>query len=141
MGRCDKAKSFLEKGYKQEPSYKGIDTELAFSYNCLGEYNKAIKVLKKAIKKSPKSSYTHKELIYAQIKLKDLDKASKSIKKAIKKTDGKYMGENIYNLIYAYYVSGDKKKILNWLELGKKLNKGNQPILNSINFIEKELKK
>jgi tetratricopeptide (TPR) repeat protein len=97
--------------------------------------------MEKVVKLNPKDSYSNKELIYAQIKSGKLKSAEKSIKKAIKKTDGKYNGENIYNLLYTYYEMNDKKKVLNWLDEAKKWNSKNKELMNSIGRMEKDINK
>ena len=139
--KCSKALTYLEKAYKINPEYKNLGVELAYSYNCLNKYKKAILIMEKVVKLNPKDSYSNKELIYAQIKSRKLKSAEKSIKKAIKKTDGKYNGENIYNLLYTYYKMNDKKKVLNWIDKAKKWNSKNKDLMNNIDQIEKDINK
>ena len=139
--KCSKALTYLEKAYEINPEYKNLGVELAYSYNCLNKYEKAILIMEKVVKLNPKDSYSNKELIYAQIKSGKLKSAEKSIKKAIKKTDGKYNGENIYNLLYTYYEMNDKKKVLNWLNEAKKWNSKNKELMNSIGQMEKDINK
>ncbi|MEI9958949.1 MAG: hypothetical protein WDM90_22145 [Ferruginibacter sp.] len=78
---CAKGLTYLERAEKIDPAYKGLSVELAFSYNCLGEFEKAIAVLQDALKTNSTDAYINKELIYAQIKLGQLDKAAESCKK------------------------------------------------------------
>ena len=139
--KCSRALTYLEKAYEINPEYKNLGVELAYSYNCLNKYKKAILIMEKVVKLNPKDSYSNKELIYAQIKSGKLKSAEKSIKKAIKKTDGKYNGENIYNLLYTYYEMNDKKKVLNWLDEAKKWNSKNKELMNSIGRMEKDINK
>src|SRR5690349_6823667 len=42
---CGKALTFLERAKIVDPNYKGLNVELAFSYNCLRQFEKAEKVL------------------------------------------------------------------------------------------------
>lgn len=139
---CAKALTFLEKAEKIEPTYKELAVELAYSYNCLGQYDNAASVLKDALKANPQDAYTNKELIYALIKSGQLDKASESCKKAIAIcTDKTYNGENCYNLLHTYFVKKDKENFSVWLSETKKWNANNDQLLKSITTMEREMNK
>jgi tetratricopeptide (TPR) repeat protein len=139
---CAKALTFLEKAEKIAPTYKGLAVELAFSYNCLGQYDNAVSVLKEALKANPQDAYTNKELIYALIKSGQLDKASEGCKKAIAIcTDKTYNGENCYNLLNTYFVRKDKENFNIWLNETKKWNGNNDKLLKSITTMETEMNK
>lgn len=138
-GKCSNALTYLEKAYNIDSKYKDLGVELAYSYNCLGEYEKAISIMKNVVKRNPNDSYSNKELIYAQIKFGELKEASKSVKKAIKNTDGKYNGENLYNLLFSYFEINDLENTLKWIEHARKWNVNNEQILNSINLIEQKI--
>jgi tetratricopeptide (TPR) repeat protein len=64
---CAKALTYLERAQKIDPKFKGLEVELAFSYNCLSQFDKAILVLQNALVTNPTDAYFYKELIYAQI--------------------------------------------------------------------------
>ncbi len=139
---CAKALTFLEKAENIDPNYKGLAVELAYSYNCLGQYNNAVSVLQTALKDNPKDAYTNKELVYAQIKSGQLDKASESCKNQIGTcTDKTYNGESCYNLLHEYYVRKDKDNFNLWLSETKKWNAGNDKLMKSVEAMKNELNK
>lgn len=138
---CKKALTYLERAQKIDPYYPGLAVELAFSYNCLSEYDKAITVLKLALVKEPLDAYTNKELVYALVKFGQLDYASISCKRAISMcTDKSYNGEMCYNLLHQYYVNKDKEHFDAWLTDTKKWNADHVERMNSIKTMEDELK-
>ncbi|HMC84918.1 MAG TPA: hypothetical protein VKI61_05305 [Chitinophagaceae bacterium] len=107
---CAKALTYLEKAKKINPNFKGLEVELAFSYNCLLQFDKAILVLRNALVSNPTDAYINKELIYAQIKSGQLDIASESCKNAISVCKDKtYNAENCYNLLHELYIKKDKE--------------------------------
>lgn len=137
---CAKGLTYLERAEKLDPKFKGLEVELAFSYNCLGKFDNAISILQNALGTNPTDAYINKELIYAQIKSGQLDKASESCKRAIAIcTDKKYNGENCYNLLYSYYLKKDKTNFLKWADETKKWTSKNADLTKSIKIMEKEL--
>lgn len=139
---CAKGLSYLERAQKINPKYKGLEVELAFSYNCLGHYDKAVTVLQSALGDAPTDAYVNKELIYAQIKLGQLDKAAESCKAAIAKcTDQSYNAENCYNLLHNLYLKKDKANFLLWLDETKKWAAKNENLVKSIQIMENEMMK
>ncbi len=139
---CAKALTYLQKAQKIDPGYKGLGVELAYSYNCLQQYDSAVAVLKDALKTNPNDAYTNKELIYAQIKSGLLDEASKSCKNAIAVCiDKTYNGENCYNLLHTYYLNKDKGNFNLWLSETKKWNGNNDRLMKSIATMESEIDK
>lgn len=138
---CEKALEFLEKADKINPDYKGLGVELAFSYNCLQQYQNAITVLKKALKKEPLEAYTNKELIYAQAKLGKLDEAEKSYKYAFKNCPDKtYNAENAYNILHGYYLIKDIKKFNSWLTETESILSSNPQIKNIVEQMKIKLR-
>ena len=139
---CARALRFLEKAQRMNSKFQGLSVELAYSYNCLEQYDKAILVLQDALKANPTDAYVNKELIYAQIKSGQLDAASESCKKATKVCDDKtYNGENCYNLLYEYYKIKDKSNFYLWLKEAKKWTVNNADMTRNIKLMEDELKK
>lgn len=139
---CSKGLTYLEKAYKINPKFKGLEVELAFSYNCLKQFDKAISILTSAIESNPTDAYFHKELIYAQIKLGKLDIAAESCRKALSVcTDKTYNGENCYNLLHNYYEKKDKTNFNLWLTETKKWTATNASITRSIKTMEDEFTK
>ncbi|OOV17040.1 hypothetical protein BXU10_18990 [Flavobacterium sp. LM4] len=112
---CEKALEYLEKANKIDPDYKGLRVELAFSYNCLKQYQKAVDVLKIALNKDPLDAYTNKELIYAETKNGNIEEAENVCRKVFKECKDKtYNSENAYNVLQAYYIRKDIKNFNNW---------------------------
>uniref|UniRef100_UPI0040490CB9 tetratricopeptide repeat protein n=1 Tax=Flavobacterium sp. TaxID=239 RepID=UPI0040490CB9 len=114
---CEIALKFLNKANEINPDYKGLRVELAFSYNCLGQYQKAIDVLKLALEKEPNDAYINKELLYAQVQNNQLKDAIATYEKIIKKVqDKQYNSENAFNILGAYYKLKDVKKFNAWIK-------------------------
>ena len=139
---CEKALTYLERAKIVNPNFKGLRTEMAFSYNCLGQYEKAIPVLNDALEFNSTDAYTHKELIYAQIKSGQMDKAAASCKKALAVCkDTSYNAENCYNLLYNFYLKKDKVNFALWLDDTKKWTAQRSDLTRSIKSMEDELNK
>ena len=139
---CAKGLTYLERAEKINPDFKGLAVELAFSYNCLNQFDKAILVLQNALATNPTDAYINKELIYAQIKSGQLDNAAESCKKAIAVcTDKSYNGENCYNLLHNFYEKKDKTNFNLWLAETKKWTTANASMTRSIKIMEDELAK
>lgn len=139
---CAKALTYLERAQKINPKFKGLAVELAFSYNCLSQFDKAISVLKDVLADNPTDAYVYKELILAQAKSGQLDKASENCKKAISVcTDKTYNGEMCYNLLHEYYARKDKKNFNLWLDEAKKWISSNAEFMGSVKAMEEELAK
>ena len=139
---CSKALTYLERAQKINPEFKGLSVELAFSYNCLRQFEKAILVLQSAVEKNPTDAYINKELIYAQVKSGQLDKASESYKRAVAAcTDTSYNAENCYNILHTYYLNKDKPNFKLWLKEIKKWKSSNADLTSSVNTMEEELSK
>ncbi|MET0946712.1 MAG: hypothetical protein ABWY22_15010 [Flavobacterium sp.] len=112
---CEKGLEYLEKAQKIDPEYKGLRVELAFSYNCLKQYQKAVDVLKIALQKEPLDAYTNKELIYAETKNGNLQEAENVCRKVFKEcADKTYNAENAYNVLQTYYIKKDIEKFNKW---------------------------
>lgn len=114
---CAKALEFLEKANKINPDYKGLKVELAFSYNCLGQYRNAIDILKTAIKLEPDDAYIYKELLYSQIHNNQLDDAITTYDKIVKDINDKtYNAENAYNILGEYFRQNNLEKFNDWID-------------------------
>ncbi|KFC59425.1 hypothetical protein FEM08_17970 [Flavobacterium gilvum] len=113
---CAKGLTYLEKVKKTDPNYKGLKTEIAFSYNCLNQPQNAIIILKEAIKETPNDAYAYKELLYAQVRNNQLPDAIKTYYKIEKDiTDKTYKSENAFNILYAFYSQNNLKKFNEWV--------------------------
>lgn len=113
---CAKALEFLEKAKKINPDYKGLKVELAFSYNCLGQYKNAIDILETAIKLEPNDAYIYKELLYSQIHNNQLDQAIITYDKIVNEiNDSTYNAENAFNILGEYFRQKNSAKFNDWL--------------------------
>jgi tetratricopeptide (TPR) repeat protein len=139
---CAKALTYLERAQQKDPGFKGLGVELAFSYNCLHQYEKAIIILKALRETQPTDAYINKELIYAQVKLGRLEDAAASCKTALALCpDQTYNGENCYNLLHELYVKKDKTNFLLWVDETKKWTANRPNLVKSIQFMEAEMNK
>jgi tetratricopeptide (TPR) repeat protein len=139
---CAKALTYLEKADAINPQFKGLAVELAFSYNCLKQYDKAMLVLQRALEADSTDAYTNKELIYAQSNAGQLDKAAESCRKAIAICKDKtYFGESCYNVLHACYEKEDKANFKIWLVMTKKWAANNENIMLKVKEMEKEMAK
>ena len=86
----EKALFYLHKAYKKEPHHKGLEFEIAYAYNHLGQYEKAIPILEKALKNDSKNYFFYRELGFAYSKQNKLDIAEKTYKKGISLSDNKF---------------------------------------------------
>lgn len=120
-GECEKALTFLERAKKLHSNYKGLIVELAFSYNCLQQFDKSEKLLESEIKKNPSDAYVNKEYIYTLVNNKKIDIACSqflSLSTTIK--DIQYNAENCFNILGYYYKAKDKGNFNKWyIELDK----------------------
>ncbi|WP_281637472.1 tetratricopeptide repeat protein [Flavobacterium marginilacus] len=115
---CAKGLTYLEKVKTIDPNYKGLKTEIAFSYNCQKQYENAITVLKEAIKQTPDDAYAYKQLLYSQVYNNQLPDAIKTYYKIEKDiTDKTYKSENAFNILCAFYSQNNLKKFNEWLNL------------------------
>lgn len=113
---CAKGLTYLEKVKKIDPNYKGLKTEIAFSYNCLKQYGNAITILKEAIKQKPDDAYAYKELLYSQVYNNQLPDAIKTYYKIEKDiTDKTYKSENAFNILCAFYNQNNLQKFNEWI--------------------------
>jgi len=139
---CAKALTYLERAQKIDPKFKGLQVELAFSYNCLHQFDKAIDALNGVLEIDPTNAYVWKELVYAQAESGQLDDAAKNCTKALSVcTDKEYNGEMCYNLLHQFYVKKDKVNFNLWLAVTKKWGSTNANIAKSVKAMEEEINK
>lgn len=141
-GECKKALSFLEKAKTLEPEYKGLNVELAYSYNCLSRYDKAEKVLELDVIKYPQDAYINKEYIYTLSKNHQIDLACQHFSKT--KTilkDKQYHAENCYNIMQYYYDNKDKINFIKWYKELENWEITNELIRTYADSMKKNLEK
>ncbi|WP_339920916.1 hypothetical protein [uncultured Flavobacterium sp.] len=138
----EKALTFLEKAEKIDPNFKGLQTELAFSYNAIGFYDKAEKSLKKAIANNPMDCYTYKELAYTYTKLEQIDKVIATYDVMVKYCkETNFIQETAYNLAFEYFKNKDKTQFNIWKIETKKWSKTENQYIKNITQMEAELNK
>lgn len=137
---CEKALTYLLKAKELEPEYEGLAVEIAFSYNCLGDYDNAIEILDNEIKNKPTDAYVNKEYIYSITKTDNITKAAKQFHKSVNiiKTDI-YNAENCFNIMQAYYYKKDKKNFKKWYKELKKWPNNNEQIDKYVKIMQKDL--
>ncbi|WP_313806070.1 tetratricopeptide repeat protein [Flavobacterium sp.] len=139
---CSKALEYLTKAEKIDPNYKGLSVELAFSYNCLQQYDDAIKVLQKALKANDKDAYTVKEYIYALTKKEKFEEAKEYYRKSLKTVPDKtYQAEIAYNILQGYFLKKDVKKFDEWLKESETIITSNPQFKNFVEQMKTEIKK
>lgn len=137
--QCEKALAYLLKANEINPSYKGLAVEIAYSYNCLKDYNNALLILENAIIKEPQDSYINKEFIYTLIRLNRIDKAIEQYQKSlVLKINDEYNAENCFNILVYYYNQNDKENFDIWKQEIKKWRNENEQIKNYIKQMENQ---
>ncbi len=139
---CEKALTFLEKAEKIDPNFKGLQTELAFSYNALEKFNKAEICLLKAIKSAPDDCYTYKELAYSYIhqnKTKEVIETYNTMVKRCKEDNFKQ--EVAFNLAGKYYEAKDKINFKKWKTEAEKWSKSENQYTKNLKLMETGLNK
>lgn len=137
---CAKGLSFLLKAKELDPNMKGLSTEIAFSYNCLKQYNKAIAVLKDEITSNSTDAYLNKEYIHSLSKNGDIKMAEEQFHSSVKVvTDKVYNAENCFNIMQYYYIQKDKKNFKIWYKELKKWPIEQKEILEYANNMKNEL--
>ncbi|MFA5620966.1 MAG: hypothetical protein WDA08_11740 [Weeksellaceae bacterium] len=122
-GECEKALEFLNSAYTINPKYNDLKVELAYSHNCLGNYNKAIEYIMESMREELVTAYLIKELIYAQAKNGDLKDAENTFVLFDSKiSDKTYHSENAYNILQSYYLMKDVANFNRWLQETELIN-------------------
>jgi tetratricopeptide (TPR) repeat protein len=137
---CKKALEFLIKAQSIDANYEGLAVELAYSYNCLGDYDKALEVLEDAILDHPTDAYINKEYIYSLVHQRNIDKAIEQYNKSIELVEQTYNAENCYNSLRYYYEQKDKKNFIFWKKELKKWPNNNEQVTKSVKIMENDLK-
>jgi len=141
-GDCKKALEFLEKAYKINSQYTGLDVQLAHSYNCSNQYEKAIQLLKKALTANPTDAYVNKEYIFALAANKQLDAAINNYRQSLKVcTDTTYIPETAFYILQGYFYKIDKKNFEKWLAETEAVMYSNDQIKKIVEQMKIEIKK
>jgi len=139
VGACEKALLYLNKAYKKEPHYKGLEFEIAYAHNHLGQYDKSIPILEKALKNDSKNYSFYRELGYAYSKLNKLDMAEKTYEKGISLSDSNFeKSEMAVNMAQGYFLIKNKAKFDEWAKITKTYAEKGSQYAQYIDFFEKE---
>jgi tetratricopeptide (TPR) repeat protein len=118
LEQCDTALVYLNRVYAVQPHYKGLEFEMIFAHNALGDYDGAIKVIEAALEADPMNVLFYRELGYAYMKLKNSNKAIIDYKKGITlcTTDAQMdiKAEMAINLAEVYKSGGDDDNFKTW---------------------------
>jgi tetratricopeptide (TPR) repeat protein len=141
-GKYEKALELLEKASKINSEYKGLDIQLAYSYNRLKEYKKAIEVLKKALVVNPTDAFINKEYIYALVNTQQLDAAVNSYTNSLEVCPDKtYVAESAFYILQGYFYKIDKKNFDKWLAKTEIVMSSNEQIKTIVEQMKIEMKK
>ena len=140
-GDSEKALTYLEKADSINPSFEGLQTELAYSYNALKKFDKAEVALKKAIEQNPKDCYSLKELAYTYRHLLALEKSIEVYHKTISvcPTHKDWIQETAFNLAGAYYQVRDKRQFEFWNKETRKWSDSENNITQYLDGLQKDL--
>lgn len=141
-GLCDKALNYLLKAKSINPEYIGLSVELAYSYNCLKQYDLSENVLIEALQANPTDAYTNKEYIYTLIQQQRTQEAIDQYEKSIQlKIDNTHNAENCFNILAQFYSKKDEKNFKIWVKELKKWPNNNKQIEAYVKTMKKEIKK
>ncbi len=139
---CKDALNYLQKANKINPNFEGLAVELAYSYNCLEQYDKAAEILKDALKTTPNNCYYYKELVYTLKNSKKMKEAEDIAVKGISLCNDNLMRAEIaYNISRIYYDAKDKINLKKWIDEAKKYPADNKPMNDGIRVMEATLNK
>ncbi|HRE77168.1 MAG TPA: tetratricopeptide repeat protein [Flavobacterium sp.] len=126
LGACEKALTYLEKAYKMNPHYDGLEFELAYAYNHLGQYEKAILVLEKAINNNSKNYLFYRELGHSYVFQNKNNLAEKTILEGIKMTESDFeKSELAFKMSQRYFLIKNRKKFDEWTTITKQYTEPN----------------
>lgn len=139
---CAKALTYLERAEKIDATFKGLAVELAYSYNCLNQFNKAEAILEKEIKTNAKDAYVNKEYIFTLIQNNKIDSAISQFELSVKTLkDTQYHAENCYNILHYFYTNQDKTNFTKWYRVLEKQSTENKMIMQNAETMKKEINK
>jgi len=123
-GDSQTALKYLDKAYKTNPHYKGLEFEVAYAYNALNRPDDAITVLENAVKYDPKNVMFYRELGYAYMNKKDYDKAIALYKQGINlypdmQGANETKAEMAFNLASVYHKMGKDDDYKEWIVKAK----------------------
>ncbi|WP_158992476.1 M48 family metallopeptidase [Mucilaginibacter sp. L196] len=123
-GDSETALMYLDKAYKANPHYKGLEFEVAYAYNALSRPDDAITVLENGVKYDPKNIMFYRELGYAYMNKKDYNKAIALYKQGISlypdaQGSNETKAEMAFNLASVYHKMGKDDDYKEWVVKAK----------------------
>src|SRR6187402_1890119 len=140
-GEYQKGMELLEKASKINSEYKGLDVQLAYSYNRLTQFKKAIELLKKALAVNPTDAFLNKEYIFALVNNQQLEAAINSYKNSLEVCPDKtYIAENAFYILQGYFYKIDQKNFDKWLAQTENLMSSNEQIKKIVEQMKIDMK-
>jgi tetratricopeptide (TPR) repeat protein len=138
----EKALTYLKKADKINSKFKGLQTEIGFSYNALGKFDDAEFTLKKAINENPEDCYALKELAYTYTRLVNFEKVAETYLIMTKScTEQTFIQETAHNLAYEYFKIKDTINFIKWKTEAEKWSKFENQYTKNLNNMQTELEK
>lgn len=139
--QCAKALEFLLKANAINANFDGLAVEIAYSYNCLDDFDNALDILEVALKSDSTNAYLNKEYIYTLVKKMNINQATEHYKKSIAlNNEDTYNAENCLNILGYFFKQKDSKNFNIWKKELRKWPNNNEQITKYVNEMEKELK-
>lgn len=140
-GEYQKGMELLEKASKINSEYKGLDVQLAYSYNRLTQFKKAIELLKKALAVNPTDAFLNKEYIFALVNNQQLEAAIDRYKNSLEVCPDKtYIAESAFYILQGYFYKIDKKNFDKWLAQTEIVMSSNEQIKKIVEQMKIDMK-
>lgn len=137
---CSKALSFLQRAKALNPTFDGLNVELAYSYNCLKDFKQAEIILEEELALHPTNAYVNKEYIYTISKTEHIEKAIQQYNSSLETIeDQTYNAENCFNIMQFYYTKRDVKNFNMWYKKLSKYKMTNELISDYAKRMYKEI--
>jgi len=139
---CATALPYLLRAKQVDPNYEGLNVEIAFSYNCLKEYDKAELIIEEELNRHPTNAYVNKEYIFTLSKTTSIEKATKQYYKSLESVKDKtYNAENCYNIMQYFYKADDTKNFNTWYTEYKKWPTNDQLMIDAATKMNAQMNK
>lgn len=122
IGDSQRALTYLEPAYKENPKAPGLEFELAYVYNALRRHKEAMQVLEPALSRDPKNMFLCKELAFAYHGTGELKKSIDQNMNCISLATDKQLSEKsemAMNIAHAYQQLGDEGNGQKWISSAK----------------------
>ena len=111
----ERAQSFLEQLYQQEPHYPDLELQLAYCYNGQRRYDLTITLLPKAMEYNPNDPLYYKELAFAFLNSGMTVMAEKTYQQCLDRSQDKMLNCEIgSSMAYFFYLQKNEEKFKAW---------------------------